>query len=102
MPLTLIVGFARSFSKLMKIRVLNLFLNDTLHDAVIPVTVAQHPGTYFLCWVPCWVPILELLKTVGTPQPLQCHCFLQCMLSMKDEKICSTAVMAYPELNVRA
>lgn len=43
-----------------------LVSNDTLHDAVIPVTTAKHPGTDF----PCWVPIL--VKTVGTPQPLQC------------------------------
>lgn len=42
-------------------------------------------------------PILELPKATGTPQLL--HCFLQCTLSVKDDKICSIAATVHSLLN---
>lgn len=88
---------ARAFSKQIEMIVLNrcLFPNGAIHDAVISITPAQHPSTHF----PAQGPTLELPKAMGGPQPLQCHCFLQCTLSVKDDQICCVAVTVCSELN---
>lgn len=36
------------------------------------------------------------------PQPLCCHCFLQCMPSVKHNQVCCIAVTVHPETNVSA
>jgi len=58
-----------------------VFQNAAARDVTSPVTPAQHPATCF----PPWALILDLPRAVGGPQPLQCHCFLEHVLSVKDE-----------------